>query len=80
MWCPVPPADVSSDVRVVDIDAPSYHSCSLQNVSCSAEGDKKHKNLEACLAHHDRFACLCFSTDGMLGSEADFFLHRLAEH
>ena len=46
-----PQSDVLFDVCVVDIDAPSYHGRSLQNVSCSAEGEKKRMNLKACLAH-----------------------------
>ena len=43
-----------------------------------AEVEKK-KYSEACLAHHASFTPLCFSVDGMLGTEARFFLRRLAD-
>ena len=66
-------ADVLFEVHVVDVDALCYHGHSPQTVLCSAEGEKKCKYLEACLACHVSFTSLCFSTDGMLGSEDDFF-------
>ena len=72
-------AYVLFDVHVVDTDAPSYRSRSPQAVLCSAEAEKKRKYVEACLARHAGFTPLCFSIDGMLGKEADFFLRRLAD-
>ena len=45
----------------------------------SAEAKKKHKYLEACLARHAGFTPLCFSNDGMLGTEVDFFLCHMAD-
>ena len=74
-----PQVDVLFDVRVVDTDAPSYHGRSPQAVLGSAEAEKKCKYLEACLARHAGFTPLCFSIDGMLRSEADCFLRRLAD-
>ena len=74
-----PQVDVLFDVRVTDVDAPSYCSRSPQAVLCSAEAEKKCKYMEACLARHASFTPLCFSIDGMFGIEADFFLRRLAE-
>ena len=74
-----PQVDVLFDVRVTDVDAPSYCSRSPQAVLFSAEAEKKCKYMEACSACHASFTPLCFSIDGMFGTEADFFLHRLAE-
>ena len=74
-----PQVDVLFDVCVTDVDAPSYRSHSPQAVLCSAEVEKKHKYMEACLARHASFTPLCFSIDGMFGTEADFFLCHLAE-
>ena len=74
-----PQVDVLFDVRVVDTDAPSYCSHSPQAVLSSAEAEKKHKYLEACLSRHAGFTPLCFSNDGMFGIEVDFFLRRMAD-
>ena len=74
-----PQVDVLFDVSVIDTGAPSYRGRSPQAVLSSAESEKKHKYLEACLARHAGFMPLCFSTDGMLGTEVDFFLCRMAD-
>ena len=74
-----PQVDVLFDVRVIDTDAPFYCSRSPQAVLSSAEAEKKRKHREVCLARHAGFTPLCFSIDGMLGTEADFFLRRLAD-
>ena len=63
---------------MVDTDAPSYRSRSPEAILHSAEVEKK-KSSAACLAHCASFTPLCFSVDGMLGTEARFFLHRLAD-
>ena len=68
-----PQVDVLFDVRVTDVDAPSYRNRSPQAELCSAEAEKKRKYMEACLARHASFTPLCFSIDGMFGTEADFF-------
>ena len=66
-------------MRVVDTDAPSYHSRSPRAVLSSVEAEKKQKYVGACLACHAGFTTLCFSIDGMLGTEADLLLRRLAD-
>ena len=68
-----PQVDILFDVRFTDVDAPSYRSRSPQAVLCSTEAEKKCKYMEACLARHASFTPLCFSTDGMFGTEADVF-------
>jgi len=75
-----PEVDVLFDVRDVDTDAPSYHGHSPQAVFSSAETEKKHKYIGACLVHHAGFIPLCFLVYGMFVTEADFFLHCLADH
>ena len=75
-----PQCDVLFDIQVVDTDAPAYSRLPPRSVLCSAESEKKRKCLQAC---HDRradFTSLCVSVDGMLGSEAEFFLRRLGDH
>ena len=39
---------------------------------------KKGKYLQACQDRHATFTLLCVSIDGMLGSEAEFFIMRLS--
>ena len=41
----------------------------------SAEAEKKQK----CLARHACFTPLCFSIDGILGTETDIFIRRLGD-
>ena len=45
----------------------------------SAEVEKKCKYLQACHDQHATFTPLCVSVDGMLGSEAEFFVKRLGD-
>ena len=75
--------DALFDVRVVDTDAPSYQSRSPQAVLRTAEVEKRRKYGArygaACLARRASFTPLCFSVDGLFGSEADYFLRRLAD-
>jgi len=66
-------------VCVVDTDAPFYRGCSLQAVLSSVEAEKKHKYMEACLAHHTGFTPLCFLVNGMFATETDLFLCCLAD-
>ena len=74
-----PQVDTIFDVRIVDTDAPSYSSRTPQAVIQSAEVEKKRKYSSACQARRASFTPLCFSVDGVLGSEANFFLKRLAD-
>ena len=61
------------DVRVVDTDAPSCQSRSPQAVLRTAEVEKRRKYGAACLVRRASFTSLCFSVDGLFGSEADYF-------
>jgi len=74
-----PQTDAMFDVYTVDTDAPSYRSRSPETVLHSAEVEKEKKYITACVARHASFNPLCFSVDGMLGAEANFFLRRLAD-
>ena len=67
------------DIRVVDTDARSYRACSPHDVLGLAEVEKKHKYLQACQDRHATFTLLFVSVDGMLGSEAEFFVRRLGD-
>ena len=73
-----PQVDAVFDVCVVDIDAPSYRSRSPETVLCSAEVENK-KYTAPCLACHASFTPLCCSADGIHDTEANFFLHWLAD-
>ena len=59
--------------------ARSYLARSPCDVLCSAEGEKKRKYLQACHNQRATFTPLCVSVDGMLGSEAEFFVKRLSD-
>ena len=74
-----PQTEVLFDVRVVDTDARSYLACSSCDVLCSTEVEKKRTYLQACQNRHAAFTPLCVSVDGMLGSEAEFFVKRLSD-
>ena len=67
------------DVRIVDTDAPSYRSRTPPDVLQTAELEKKRKYLQACQDRRAAFTPLCVSVDGLLGKEADFFIHRLCD-
>ena len=71
--------DALFDIRVVDTDAPSYRSRTPQDILRSAELDKKRKYLQACQDRRASFTPICVSVDGLLGKEADFFIHRLCD-
>ena len=47
------------DVRIVDTDAPSYHSHSPPDVLRSTELEKKRKYLQACQDHRGTPLCVC---------------------
>ena len=64
---------------MVDTDAQSYRACTPQDVLHNAEGGKKRKYLQACQNHHATFTHPCVSVNGMLGSEAEYFVQRLSD-
>ena len=72
-----PQAEALFDIRVVDTDARSYCARSPRDVLGTAENEKKRKYLQACQDRRATFTPLCVSVDGMLGSEAEFFVKRL---
>ena len=74
-----PQCDAIFDVRIVDTDAPSYCSRTPPDVLRTAELEKKRKYLQACQDRRAAFTPLCVSVDGLLGKEADFFIHRLCD-
>ena len=74
-----PQTEALFDIRVIDTDAQSYLARSPCDVLCSAEGEKKRKYLQAFQNRHTTFTPLCVSVDGMLGSEAEFFVKRLSD-
>ena len=74
-----PQTEALFDIRVVDTDAWSYLAHSPHDVLCSAEGEKKHKYLQACQNRRATFTLLCVSLDGMLGSKDEFFVKRLSD-
>ena len=65
---------------VVDTDAPLHCSRSPQAVLWSAEVEKKRKYSLAFQVRRASFTPLCFSVDGLLGSEENFFVKRFAEY
>ena len=61
-------------MRVVDTDALSYLSGSVDAILSSAEQEKKRKYLEAVEARHASFTPFVMSVDGFLGCKAAHFL------
>ena len=74
-----PQTKVLFDIRVVDNDARSYCTHNPRDILVTAEGEKKCKYLRACQDRRATFTSLCVSVDGMLGSEAEFFVRRLGD-
>jgi len=74
-----PHTEVLFDIRVVDTDARSYHTHNPHDVLSTAKGEKKCKYLQACQDQCATFTLLCVSVDGMLGSEAEFFVKRMSD-
>ena len=72
-----PQTEALFDIRVVDTDARSYRARTPHDVLSTAEGEKKRKYLQACQDRRATFTPLCVSVDGMLGSEAAFFVKRM---
>ena len=69
----LPQAEALFDIRVVDTDAQSYLCHAPSRVLLNAEVEKKNKYAEACAARRAHFTPLCFSVDGLAGSEANCF-------
>ena len=76
MW--LPQAEALFDIRIIDTDAQSYLGQSPTQVISVAENEIKRKYLDAAAAHCAHFTPLCFSVDGVAGSEVASFLKRLS--
>ena len=79
--CPgvwLPQTEALFDICIIDTDTQSYLGWSPTQVISVAENEKKRKYLDAAAARRAHFTPLCFSVDGVAGSEAASFLKRLA--
>ena len=66
------------DIRVMDTDAQSYTSRTVDSVLLSAENEKKKKYLDAVEARHASFTPFVTSIDGVLAREANSVIKLLA--
>ena len=73
-----PQSEALFDIRVIDTDAQSYLSQPPDVILFRAEAEKKQKYSVAATTRRAHFTPLCFSVDGLSGSEAVCFLKRLA--
>ena len=73
-----PQSEALFDIRVTDTDAQSYLGHAPESILFQAETEKKQKYSDAANARHAHFTPLCFSVDGLAGSEAACFIKRLA--
>ena len=73
-----PQSEVLFDIRVTDTDAQSYLHHAPESVLFQAETVKKQKYSAAATARRAHFTPLCFSVDGLAGSEAICLIKRLA--
>ena len=71
-------SDCIIDVRVTNLDAPSYISRDPASVLASHEKQKKKKYVDDCLQQRRTFSPFVLSSDGMLGFEANNVLKQLA--
>ena len=62
------------DIHVVDTDAQLYLCHTPSRVLFNTEVQKKNKYADACSARCSHFKPLCFSVDGVVGTEATCFL------
>jgi hypothetical protein len=74
-----PQATAVMDIRVIDSDAPSYLSKSIETVLKTAEREKKLKYNAACESRHASFTPLCTTVDGYIGVEMNCFIKKLAD-
>ena len=71
--------DCIIDVRIVDVNQPSYLHRKPTSIIKSAENGKKNMYLEPCLDQGRHFTPFVVSCEGLLGREADVFLKRLSQ-
>ena len=75
----VPQVEALFDIRVTDTDASSYGAHTPSVILRNAEREKKNKYSRACQERRAIFTPLCLSVDGLMGSEASFFVKRIAD-
>jgi len=71
--------DCIIDVRVCDVNQPSYLARKPTSILKTAENDKKRKYLAACLEQRRHFTPFVVSCEGLFGKEASFFMKRLGK-
>ena len=71
MW--LPQAEALFDIHIIGTDAQSYLGQSPTQVISVTENEKKRKYLDAAVACCTHFTPLCFSVDGVAGSETASF-------
>ncbi|KAL5506022.1 hypothetical protein EMCRGX_G007585 [Ephydatia muelleri] len=74
-----PQTAVLLDVRVIDTDAQSYASRTVDAVLCSAEQEKKRKYSAAVEDRRASFTPFVVSVDGVLGHDAQHLMKRLCD-
>ena len=67
------------DVKITDVNQPSYIKRCPKKVLESAEKSKKTKYLEDCLEQRRDFTPFVASVDGLLGKEAQMLLKKISE-
>ena len=73
-----PQSEALFDIRVTDTDAQSYLGHAPESILFRVETEKKQKYSAAANACRAHFLLLCFSVDGLAGSEATCYIKRLA--
>ena len=68
------------NMRAVNTDVVSYINKTLEKILVTAEREKRHKYLDACLQQRRCFSHFFISLDGLLGTKVDATLKRLASH
>ena len=66
------------DVRITHADAPSYAGQKVKNLLKRHETEKKKKYADKCAERRRDFTPLCFTSDGVLGGEADAAVKRVS--
>ena len=67
------------DVKITDVNQPSYINRFPKKVLETAENSKKSKYLEDCLEQRRDFTPFIASVDGLLGKEAQMLLKKISE-
>ena len=73
-----PQSEALFDMCITDTGAQSYLGYAPASILFQAEDEKKQKYVAAANACRAHFTPLCFSVDGLTGSEAACFIKRLA--